>query len=984
VSPAPPQAPNSTSPTEAETRAKWIDAELARAGWDVADPTQVRTSFPIRTTAQKSAAAQVAHLYADYCLLGKDGRPLAVVEAKRTSRAAEVASEQAKHYCYAIRDQLSREGPDPDAHSAGLPFCFYTNGREIWFWDLEHAPPRRVHGFPTRDDLERWATLRRNRRPLASEFVDTQIAGRDYQLQAIRTVLEGIDSGQRDFLLVMATGTGKTRTAIALVKALMAASHVERVLFLVDRIALCEQAAAAFKEHLPNEPLWSSAGDDPLPTDRRIYIATQQTMLNYVQGALSLPDSDGANHDAEALSATATSRQIKPTAAVSPHFFDLVIVDESHRSIYNAYGQVLSYFKTLTLGLTATPRDAIDRNTFRLFHCRDGLPSFAYTYEEAVTHSPPYLCRYRVMKLQTRFQMEGISKRTISLEEQLRLFREEGKDIEEIQFEGTDLEKQVTNTGTNELLVREFMDECIKDPNGVTPGKTIFFCTSVAHACRVHQIFDKLYPQYRGELARVITSDQERATGKGGLIDQFTHNDMPRIAISVDMLDTGIDVRELVNLVFAKPVYSYTKFWQMIGRGTRLLDPQKRKPWCIAKPHFLILDCWDNFEYFGENPTGKEPTPASPPLPVRHFVRRLEKIEKAHALGRPELAARETAKLRDQLATLPENAIDIREAAPALARLSKPQFWDTLDAEKLRFLHREIAPLFRWVSEVDFKALHFEYHVLGCSLALLTEDAAAQHSARKKIAAQAAALPANISLVREHASLIRALQIDSYWTPPPSEETLDELVARLGPLMHLREPRGNAPQVEVNFTDAVHRKEWGDFDPAQAAATLKPYRELVEARIRELLAQSPILQKIRDGQPLNEAELDALANLLRAEPPPITETDLRRAYDNRRAHLLDFLQHILGLSHLPSFDEELDAAFDRFRHTHSDLTAQQLECLKLLKAFIRDHPRVERHHLTEAPFTQFHPSGIRGVFRGPTLEEIAALATAFNAPDTAA
>jgi len=982
VSPAP-QAPNYTPPTEAETRAEWIDAELARAGWAVAAPTQVRTSFTIRTPAQEPDTATPSLLFADYCLLGKDGQPLAVVEAKRASRAAEVASEQAKHYCYAIRDQLSRETSGAP-HSAELPFCFYTNGREIWFWDLEHAPPRRVHGFPTRDDLERWATLRRNRKPLAHEFIDTQIAGRDYQLEAIRTVLEGIEGGQRDFLLVMATGTGKTRTCIALVKALMAASHVERVLFLVDRIALCEQAAAAFKEHLPNEPHWSSAGDDALPTDRRIYVATQQTMLNYVQEGLSLADSGGTNHDAQARSGTATPRQIKQPAAVSPHFFDLIVVDESHRSIYNAYGQVLSYFKTLTLGLTATPKDALDHNTFRLFHCRDGLPSFAYTYEEAVTHAPPYLCPYRVMKLQTRFQIEGISKRTIPVEEQIRLFREEGKDIEEIQFAGTDLEKQVTNTGTNELLVREFMDECIRAPDGITPGKTIFFCTSVAHAQRIREIFDKLYPQYRGELARVITSDQERATGKGGLIDQFTHNDMPRIAISVDMLDTGIDVRELVNLVFAKPVYSYTKFWQMIGRGTRLLDPQKRKPWCTAKSDFLILDCWDNFEYFGESPTGKEPSPAPLPLPVRHFARRLEKIEKAQALGHADLAARETAKLRDQLTTLPANAIDIREAAAALAQLTEGQFWQKLDAAKLRFLHREIAPLFRWVSDVDFKAMHFEHHVLGYSLARLTGDAAAQHSARKRIAAQASELPASLALVREHASLIRTLQTDAYWTPPPSENALDELVARLGPLMHLREPQANAPQVQVNFTDAVQRKEWGEFAPAQANATLKPYRQRVEARIRELLAQNPILQKIKGGQPVSEAELDALANLLRTEPPPITETDLRRAYDNRRAHLLDFLRHILGLSHLPSFDEELDDAFDRFRHTHSGLNTQQLECLKLLKAFIRDHPRVERRHLTEAPFTQFHPSGIRGVFGGTTLDEIAALAEAFSTTDTAA
>jgi len=535
--------------SEAQTRAELIDKLLGNSGWNVKDPTQVVEELDIITQLPEGISEPrtpyEGRQFADYVLLGKDGKPLAVIEAKKTSKDAPIGREQAKQYCYNIQKQLGCE----------LPFCFYTNGLETYFWDLENAAPRKVVGYPTRDDLERFAYIRRSRKPLTQEFINTSIAGRDYQIRAIRAVLEGIEQKKRDFLLVMATGTGKTRTCIAMVDALMRAGHAEKVLFLVDRIALREQALSAFKEHMPNEPRWPNVGEKLIAKDRRVYVATYPTMLNIIRDE---------------------------SQSLSPHFFDFIVVDESHRSIYNTYGEVLYYFKTITLSLTATPTDIIDHNTFRLFHCENGLPTFAYTFEEAVNNVPPYLCNFQVMKIQTKFQMEGISKRTISLDDQKKLILQ-GKEVEEINFEGSQLEKQVINKGTNTLIVREFMEESIKDANGVLPGKTIFFCATKAHARRMEEIFDKLYPQYHGELAKVLVSDDPRVYGKGGLLDQFTNNDMPRIAISVDMLDTGIDVREIVNLVFAKPVYSYTKFWQMVGRGTRLLETSKPKPWCIDK-----------------------------------------------------------------------------------------------------------------------------------------------------------------------------------------------------------------------------------------------------------------------------------------------------------------------------------------------------------------------------------------------------------------
>ena len=931
------------SKSEAQTRSELIDHLLIAGGWNVKDPTQVVEEFDIVTRLPDGVAEPrtryEGHQFSDYVLLGKDGKPLAVVEAKKSSRDAAIGREQAKQYCHNIHKQLGGE----------LPFCFYTNGLETYFWDLGNGPPRKVVGFPTRDDLERFAYIRRNRKPLTQEFINTSIAGRDYQIRAIRSVLEGIEQQKRHFLLVMATGTGKTRTCIAMIDALMRAGHAEKVLFLVDRIALREQALGAFKEHMPNEPRWPNPGERLIATGRRIYVATYPTMLNIIR--------DEAQH-------------------LSPHFFDFIVVDESHRSIYNTYGEVLDYFKTITLGLTATPTDVIDHNTFQLFHCEDGLPTFAYTFEEAVSNKPPFLCDFQVMKIQTKFQMEGISKRTISLEDQKTLILQ-GKDVEEINFEGSQLEKQVINKGTNALIVREFMEESIKDANGVLPGKTIFFCATKAHARRIEEVIDKLYPQYHGELAKVLVSDDPRVYGKGGLLDQFTNNDMPRIAISVDMLDTGIDVREIVNLVFAKPVYSYTKFWQMVGRGTRLLESSKPKPWCTEKDVFLILDCWDNFEYFKLKPKGKELKPQLP-LPVRLVGLRLDKIEKALDCGLTEIAEREVAKLRRQIAALPQSSVVIKEAAPALASLEEENFWINLTHPRLEFLRSEIKPLFRTVSEADFKAMRFERDLLEHSLALLNEDKEQAAIIREGIVEQISELPLSVSFVKQEESLIRAAQTRHYWATA-NEDSFDELVARLGPLMKFREqPTGPGP-THLDLVDALHNKERVEFGPQHEAVSISRYREMVEALIAELTDHNPVLQKIKNGQTVSADEAAQLADLLHEEHPHITEDLLRKVYKNRKARFIQFIRHILGIEMLQSFPDEVGAAFEQFIRAHTTLTSRQMEFLKLLRDFIIEREKIDRKDLISAPFTVIHPQGIRGVFSPAEISDILQLTERFAA-----
>jgi type I restriction enzyme R subunit len=920
--------------SEAQTRAELIDQQLAVSGWNVVDPTEVVKEFHILIDGSGSSEGSEnpyqGRGFSDYVLVGKDGKPLAVIEAKKSSRDAALGREQAKQYCYDIQKHLGGE----------LPFCFYTNGLEIYFWDLENYPPRKVVGFPTRDDLERLQYIRRNRKPLTQEFINTSIAGRDYQIRAIRSVLEGIEQQKRDFLLVMATGTGKTRTCIAMIDTLMRSGRAEKVLFLVDRIALREQALAAFKEHLPNEPRWPNIGEKLIATDRRIYVATYPTMLNVIRGE---------------------------TQRLSPHYFDLIVVDESHRSIYNTYGEVLDYFKTITVGLTATPTDVIDHNTFHLFHCEDGLPTFAYTYEEAVNNVPPYLCNFQVVKVQTKFQMEGISKRTVSLEDQKKLILQ-GKDIEEINFEGSQLEKQVTNKGTNTLIVREFMEECIKDANGVLPGKSIFFCSSKAHARRIEEIFDRLYPQYKGELAKVIVSDDPRVYGKGGLLDQFTNHDMPRIAISVDMLDTGIDVREIVNLVFAKPVYSYTKFWQMIGRGTRLLETTKPKSWCIEKDVFLVMDCWDNFEYFKLQPKGKE-LKSQLPLPVRLVGLRLDKIEKAIVTGHIAISDREITKLRQQIAALPQNSVLIKEAAVPLAQLGEENFWANLTPQNVQFLRAEIKPLFRTVSDVDFKAMRFERDLLEYSLALLSQEKVKAETLKDGIVGQISELPLSVSFVQLEESLIRAARTNHYWTKA-NEDTFDELNSKLGPLMKFREQSTGTAPIHLDLVDSLHAKERVEFGPQHEAVSISRYREMVEALIAELTEHNPVLRKIKNGAEITPDEARELAELLYKEHPHITEDLLRQVYKNRRAHFIQFIRHILGIEVLRSFPDSVSEAFARFIRQHTTLNTRQLEFLDLLKNFIVEREKVRKTDLINAPFTIIHPQGIRGVFSPTEINEI--------------
>ena len=925
--------------SESQTRQEIIDERLALAGWNVKDPSQVTEELDIDLTKDKPGKVSEprskyeGHQFADYALLLK-GKPAAVVEAKKTSSDAQLGQEQALRY--ATNLQKVNGGP--------IPFISYTNGHDIYVWESEFYPPVKVQGFPTPSDLE-WVNQRRcERKPLSVEMINTDIVERDYQLAAIRTILEQLEEKRQKFLLAMATGTGKTRTAVALSEVLMRARWAKRTLFLVDRIALRDQALEAFEEFMPAEPQWPERGETVFQRNRRIYVTTYPTMLNLIHGG------------------------VMPHTWISPFFFDLIVADESHRSIYNVYKQVLDYFHGIKLGLTATPRDHVDHDTFGLFDCEPGVPTFAYSFQEAVEHDPPYLSDFEALKVRSKFQLEGIKGKTLPADEQFELLAE-GKDLESIDFEGTDLERKVTNAPTNAVILREFMEECIKDPSGTLPGKSIIFAMSKAHARRLQDIFDQLYPEHRGRVARVLVSDDRFVYGKGGLLDQFKNQDMPRVAISVDMLDTGVDVREAVNLVFAKPVYSYVKFWQMIGRGTRVLetDPSKRKAWCPEKDKFLIIDCWGNFEYFDMHPAGREPG-QTVPLPVRLFKARLEKLETALAKGQAEVVEGAIEDLRADLAALPANNVVVTERERDLAVVRSDAFWERLSAKDVGFLKTEIAPVLRVRIDADFKALRFETDVIELGTALVAENRETVELIKDGILTQIEELPLSVNVVAKEDELIEAVSQDRWWREL-SDEKLRDLVRRLAPLMKYRQRRTD-PIMKLHLRDLTVLKEQIEFGPKHDRLSVAAYRERVEQYVQDLVAENPVLQKIQGGEEITEEELHDLAELLRSQDPYVTEDLLRRIYDNRAAQFLDFMRHILGLEVVESWTTTVNGEFDRFIREHNTLSSIQIRFLQTLRTFILQTGRLEKRHLVESPFTQVHPKGVRGVFTDTEIDEI--------------
>ena len=558
-------------PSEFETRKRYIDIDMKLAGWQFTGPdADVQTEYPVEGMAGVVGQAG----YVDYVLFGKDGLPLAVVEAKRTSKDPNIGRKQAVLYADCLERKFGRR-----------PMMFTTNGFETYFWDDQSGPQREVSGIFSKDDLQKLMNRRTERLELLSIPVDDKITDRYYQKEAIRAVCERIEQGFRKHLLVMATGTGKTRTASSLTDVLSRGKYVTNILFLADRTALVKQARDDFKNYLPDMSLCNlcTNKDD---RSARIVFSTYPTMLNAIDTAKS--------KDGQRL--------------FTPAHFDLIIIDESHRSIFKKYRAIFEYFDALLVGLTATPKTDVDRNTYDFFEMEHGVPTYAYDYETAVEQDH-VLVRYYNYEVKTKFLEDGITYDDLSDEDKARYeedFTEDGLMPDFIP--SAKLNKFVFNETTVDTVLQDLMEHGIRVEGGDRLGKTIIFAQNKRHAEFILQRFNKLYPKYKGVFAqRVICDDAYAQT----VIDDFKKPDKPPfIAVSVDMMDTGIDVPECVNLVFFKKVRSKTKFWQMIGRGTRLCKDLA----CMDqidgeytdKRRFIIFDYCGNFEFFREHKEGFE------------------------------------------------------------------------------------------------------------------------------------------------------------------------------------------------------------------------------------------------------------------------------------------------------------------------------------------------------------------------------------------
>ena len=890
------------NPSEAQTRQTMIDEQLALAGWSVGAGNLSEEIRIAHTQAEsderRDTAYRVHNEFIDYTLIGQDGTPIGIVEAKRSSRSPRVGQEQAAGYADALKQRFGFD-----------PFIFLSNGQEILFWDRAQYPPRRVSGFYTPKDLDRLSFQRRYRQDLAQVDPNRNIIDRDYQVLGVRRVTEALSAGQRKFLLVMATGTGKTRTIIALIDLLMRAKWIRRMLFLADRRELVKQALGDFKTHMPEETRARIEGGE-VDDAARIHVATYPSMMQVYR-------------------------------TLSTGYYDLIVADESHRSIYSYYRNLFDHFDAVQIGLTATPTDYIDHNTFELFECPNGLPTFYYPYEQAVKEE--HLADYRVLDAQTAFQIEGIKSGQLPPEVQ-RQIEAQGIDLSEIDFEGSDLERRVTNTGTTDAIVREFMEKCRKDAGGTLPAKTIFFAMSHNHAERILESFDRLYPdlQRRG-MTKIIDSHMERVDQT---LADFKRKSMPRVAISVDMLDTGIDVPAIQNLVFAKPVFSQVKFWQMIGRGTRRwVDPESGK----QKTDFLIIDFWNNFAYFRMNPEGEIPGQTEA-LPVRLFRTRLEKLILLRARGEEDAANAVAAELADLLAQVPADNVNARPFLDDLQRLSDQAAWTAQDNDEVEHLRNEIAPLLRFLPDVNLPVMTFDARGERLAVAWLLGQTDQIAQVQERILNDLDLLPSGLAEVQAEAQLLAWARSPGFWDHLDYAR-IERLRKTIAPLMRFRERR-RAQVIELNLPDEIARRRWIIYGPSGEGAFADSYREQVEAQIRDLAQQHPTMQRLKRGQTLSDDDVERLADTLNRPDTYITQEVLQQVYEKPGATIVDFVRHVLGLSRLTRREDDVRAAFDDFLAAHAHFTATQIIFLRALRAAVLRQQRITAADLERPPFSR--------------------------------
>ena len=912
------QQPDTHDYSEAETRDYLIDVELRRAGWPL-ENTEDREYRVSGMPNNKGIG------FVDYVLWADDGKPLAVVEAKRTTSDAKVGRQQAKLYADCLEQMHGQR-----------PLIFYTNGYVTWLWDDVFYPPRRVAGFYTKDELSRLILRRQQRTALDVSQVNDEIAGRYYQKRAIANIFGQFAQARRKALLVMATGTGKTRTAVALVDLLQRAGWVKRALFLADRVSLVNQAANAFKTHLPDASPVNLVTEKH--TEGRVYVCTYPTMMGLID------DTDGDE------------------ARFGPGHFDLIIIDEAHRSVYQKYGAIFRYFDSLLVGLTATPREEVDKNTYDLFELEPGVPTDAYELTQAVKDG--FLVPPSVQQVDLKFPRQGIDYEQLSEDEKAEWESLDwGDDAEEEgipqEVNASAINNWLFNKDTVDKVLQHLMENGHRVEGGDRLAKTIIFARNHKHAEFIEERFNHHYPQSAGQFARIIDN---QAKYPQSLIDDFSQQDKaPHIAISVDMLDTGIDVPEIANLVFFKPVYSKIKFWQMIGRGTRLC-PGLFGPRGEAddKRGFRVFDFCFNFDFFKENPEGIEAS-GGVPLGTRLFRSRVQLL--GHLQATPDLDPDSVLiptladTLQAEVASMNPNNFIVRMHLEAVEPFQDRQAWESLDDDARQTLLNEVAGLPTEQETEQIESRLFDLTALRMQLALIEADTGTFEQLRRRVVEMATLLEekATIPLVKAQLGYLQGLMESSFWEDI-NIKMLEDMRLRLRELTPFLDKQSR-PIVYTDFKDevlGVRNEEIFDLPKMTGVQ----YAKKVEAYLQDHL-NNIVIHRLRTNQPLTETHLESLETMLIAIGEDEGEELLLGLLEQHEATSLPhFIRSLVGMDH-----EIAKAAFSQYLSDRS-LTPSQMHFIEMVIEQLTSRGVMEPSALYEPPFSDLHSGGPDVLFAG--------------------
>lgn len=910
--------------SEAETRRQLIDLLLEEAGWD--DREKGRDiEFKVKGMPLSTNPSGVG--YVDYVLWGKNGLPLAVVEAKNTLHDAAKGKQQALLYANCLEEKYGQR-----------PVIFYTNGFETHLWDDTFYPDRLVQGFYAQDELQLLIDRRTSRKDIRDFKVDTSIVERPYQLEAIQRVAETFTTAKagklvgksRKSLLVMATGSGKTRTAAAIVDMLTKCNWAKRILFLADRNALVTQAKNSFKEHLPH----LSAIDltkEKEDSGTRLVFSTYPTIMNKID---SLKSDDGRFYGVG--------------------HFDLIIIDEAHRSVYQKYYSIFEYFDSLLLGLTATPKKEIDRNTYFLFEIEDDNPTFSYELDQAVKDE--FLVPPKAIEVPIKFPLEGVKYKELSEKDKTHYETLFGDPTTgQVRIEEIDkgkLNSWLFNSDTVDKVLAHLMENGIKVEGGDKLGKTIIFAKNHKHAVFIEKRFNKNYPEYSGNFLRIIDNYADKAQD---LLEKFCEDKTemePQIAVSVDMMDTGVDAPRVVNLVFFKKVRSASKYWQMIGRGTRL------RPDLFApgedKKEFVIFDFCSNFEFFDTFPDGITTT-STKSLSQQIFEAQLDLVvalrnKQGATTEEEDLMLEFTHTLFQKISALNEERYMVRAAWKYVKKYKDRKAWDNLSKGDENDIKTHLSTLPSYTDDQDELAKRFDLLVLKLHLALL-DGSKAQENYISRIIDIGGRLykKRNIPAVAAKIKTIREVQDMDFWKQV-SLKQLEKVREDLRTLIQFLDQETLAP-VYSNFEDLIYASEIKEWDLVDGYKKTTNYKERVEAFIRKN-KDHLVIDKLYKNLPITEKELKSLEQFLSNGE---LGTDFMEHLNGDP--LGKFVRKIIGL--------DISVANQLFSALIQDenLNADQITFINKIIEYLNENGTIDKKLLSSSSFKKEYERGILDLFK---------------------